>query len=1227
MKIHSIRFRNLNSLAGEWEIDLQDPSFTSAGIFAITGQTGSGKTTILDAVCLALYGQTPRLEKISAGSNEIMTRHTGECAAEVTFSSSQGLFRCTWRQKRARGRPDGKLQPPEHEIVDACTNCVLESRIRDVAGRVREVTGMDFHQFTRSVLLAQGSFSAFLDAKPDERAPILEQITGTAIYSTISVKVHERTAIEREKLRIAEERRGSIQILSQEEENSLIIGKEDDERRAAERTERIRVLAGQREIITRISEGEQELEKLQAELADLQSKRKNAADKQILLEKAIRAESFESEWTILADLHKREEDELTRSASLHDKVDLAKTELEEITRELREAEGVLNLKNTEMENLRPILTATRSLDTEIPIARREFERINEEIHLNEEKIREITADQQSLRDQLGQYQIEREKSAAYVKEHEKDAVLIDIFSGIVTRIELCISCQKKTAVLKDEKNALLENLKTKKEVCENTAMRVSSHQKEQDEIFVRMGIVEREIQSMLGKETISGIHEEVSRLTQREEQLHRLMDCVETGMKNRDQIQSLEERVGHLKTSCDEQIRQREEVEINLKRQEDYIASLEKAITLAVRVRDLEMERGHLVDGEPCPLCGSRQHPYASGEIPDPDPDLRILENERRTQKQLNEEISAINIRIATISQDITRAGEDLIRLRAESDESERAWRAGADACNISPDTPNRRKEISDIQTRIQEKKSTYSDLIKQYEGREQEFRELKEKYSAGKDLHSTLLHEQQTLQFTCQSLQEAIDRTIAEIEGNEQTLAAEMATMQEALRNSDIAIPEPDALSRFESDLKSRRDQYQKFSARLQDLERRIDSIQPALNRVTKQIEELHEISKIKGRERTLKNQALIALETERQSVFGSKDPATEEERALLAIRQAGDTFARCRMIADEKRREFDSLHAAHELSATALQKIQEDISHTTSGFLQRIIPAGFDGIEEYTASIIPREERAGLESYFNDLNQKETALSAIIRDKSSIIRNERAKVPADLTGDEIKRQYEEENQALEELVRTIAITSHRLKENEMRRREVAASQEEVTRQRKELTRWERLHSLIGSADGKKYRVFAQSLTFQLLISHANRHLEQMTDRYILLPDEEAALDLAVIDTWQAGDVRSTRNLSGGESFIVSLALALGLSGMASRNVRVDSLFLDEGFGTLDDDALDTALGALSGLEQQGKLIGIISHVPAIRERIMTQIRVEKRANGKSVIIAPGCRRLQARS
>src|SRR5690606_26579641 len=139
-------------------------------------------------------------------------------------------------------------------------------------------------------------------------------------------------------------------------------------------------------------------------------------------------------------------------------------------------------------------------------------------------------------------------------------------------------------------------------------------------------------------------------------------------------------------------------------------------------------------------------------------------------------------------------------------------------------------------------------------------------------------------------------------------------------------------------------------------------------------------------------------------------------------------------------------------------------------------------------------------------------------------------------------------------------------------------------------------LHDLIGSADGKKYRNFAQGLTFEHMVSHANRQLRKMTDRYLLIPDEEHPLELNVIDNYQAGEIRSTKNLSGGESFIVSLTLALGLSKMASRKVRVDSLFLDEGFGTLDEETLETALDNLAGLQQDGKLIGIISHVSVLK-------------------------------
>jgi exonuclease SbcC len=128
------------------------------------------------------------------------------------------------------------------------------------------------------------------------------------------------------------------------------------------------------------------------------------------------------------------------------------------------------------------------------------------------------------------------------------------------------------------------------------------------------------------------------------------------------------------------------------------------------------------------------------------------------------------------------------------------------------------------------------------------------------------------------------------------------------------------------------------------------------------------------------------------------------------------------------------------------------------------------------------------------------------------------------------------------------------------------------------------------------------------------------MSDRYLLIRNKESPLDLDIMDNYQAGEIRTTKNLSGGERFLVSLALALGLSGMASHNVRIDSLFLDEGFGTLDEDTLETALETLSSLQREGKIIGIISHVSAIKERIAVQIQIETIGGGRSRLYGPGC-------
>ena len=221
MRILQIRFKNLNSLAGEWAIDLTHPAFAADGIFAITGPTGAGKTTVLDAVCLALYGRTPRLGKVTKSENEVLSRRTGECFAEVTFETQSGRYRCHWSQRRSRRRPDGELQAPKHEIARADSGEILDSRVKGVAEQIEAVTGMDFDRFTRSMLLAQGGFAAFLQADPDDRAPLLEQITGTEIYSRISVRVHERQREEREKLRLLEAETEGVTILGAEEEKAI----------------------------------------------------------------------------------------------------------------------------------------------------------------------------------------------------------------------------------------------------------------------------------------------------------------------------------------------------------------------------------------------------------------------------------------------------------------------------------------------------------------------------------------------------------------------------------------------------------------------------------------------------------------------------------------------------------------------------------------------------------------------------------------------------------------------------------------------------------------------------------------------------------------------------------------------------------------------------------------------------------------------------------------------
>jgi exonuclease SbcC len=522
-----------------------------------------------------------------------------------------------------------------------------------------------------------------------------------------------------------------------------------------------------------------------------------------------------------------------------------------------------------------------------------------------------------------------------------------------------------------------------------------------------------------------------------------------------------------------------------------------------------------------------------------------------------------------------------------------------------------------------EEKINLLSSLIKKAEG-------LEKRLKDGEDLEKSsgfALAEAEKKEVLVRHQEEEVQTAFLRSEKEFQMISEELARQNEALAFSlkpfgIEKMPEkgPDTLM---ENLKTRQKNFQDH----QDQKIHIEKLQTALaarisgaDMIIKTFEDRMNEIKAKGIDQ---KKEVEQLSSDRSQSYGHKIPDMEESR----LEKKAET-AEALVKAERKNR--DDIKEALREGMTRILALKETTEKRRSGlsvlqasFLSACRAAGFENEEAFLFVRLSPDERKNLSERARKLDESVMEIAARKNDREQRLLIETQKKLTDQGLDDLRKEEAALKESLKQLGEEIGAIKQKLSGNQLLKEKLSRKKQLIDLQKIECARWDNLHGLIGSADGKKYRNFAQGLTFEIMVAHANRQLEKMSDRYLLIRDEVEPLELNIVDNYQAGEIRSTKNLSGGESFIVSLSLALGLSHMSGRKVRVDSLFLDEGFGTLDEDALEIALEALAGLHRQGKLIGIISHVPALKERIGTRISITPVSGGKSILTGPGCKAL----
>ncbi len=1210
MKILSLQFKNLNSLQGEWKIDFTQAPFVDTGLFAITGPTGSGKTTLLDAICLALYHQTPRLGPITTSNNEIMTRGTAECAAEVQFEVKGVAYRAFWSMRRSRGKVDGNLQQAEVQLAEVATGKILASQIKQKSEDIERITGLDFARFTKSMMLSQGEFAAFLNAKENERAELLEELTGTEIYGLISEKVHEHYSLAKQKLSELEAQAKGVQLLSEEQKQALIeeLGQlnKDQEGQKAKQSR----LSAHSAWWVNYDKAQADKTNNDKQLATAKERQQLAQPNLLRLQRSEPADKlrtpFELRQAAINQIAQSQTLIITKRANEQE----TKNKSDDATQKAKNQEEAFSKAKQAQSDLEQLINEKiLPLDHQIDSQQNKLTDKNALVE-NAERIQKTTTEKlQSLNTNIETQNEELETSKLYIQQHNSDLSLKQ-FLGQWQQQSKQIQVEKLALIELEKKDkAQQQQLANEQKINEEAKQSLENaiidsdkakHEWQQAQETFTKGQSNGDIESLdIQREQLNNTHAIRLQLTEHHKQWVKLTtEHLEKTATKKQQEQHRQ----NFKS-------QREQLLAQYKKQEQLISALGKLVT---QEEHLAQYRAELKSGEDCPLCGSVEHPKLQTDVVDVSQTIQERTQAEQELALIKESGQANSTSLASTNRYIEEVQQRLSILVTEQVALKHQWVTASnelhvtfaidDAASLNKYETENHQAFEELSKIIADLKIFEKQAVKTKSTFDQQYRKVESYQSALKLNAQSIESNSNNL---AQLNQDKTQRFNA-IKSHEEALYSQLAS-------HGYQLPESEQLQTW-LDLKHNdADLWEQNSNKKENLDRSLSLLTAEQKTEKINLEKLDKQLVLSRNEYNELSQLLNSIVENRKALFGDRSVKEEREYSQKMLETAEIKSSELNGNAHQLSGDYRAILAEVASTQALIEEQKESEQQREIDWKAALQASPFSNQEEFKIALIPDSEREILhtqkQKLASEIDQAEALQKSATRNLAEIQAHEYALDWFKQPKSEVDSEIETLDFALEKLSKRHGEITNEQSSDQERRKSQQALFDEIEQFSNQYDDIQYLHSLIGSQKGDKFRKFAQGLTLDNLVYLANKQLERLHARYLLKRKQSEGLELSVMDTWQGDLERDTKTLSGGESFLVSLALALALSDLVSHKTSIDSLFLDEGFGTLDSETLDIALDALDNLNSTGKMIGVISHVEAMKERIPVQLRVTKKS------------------